>query len=261
MGAAAGPAVIEPASSRPPRPPALAARISVPPYESGQVAPATMTTYPYRTNGRLYGAFRPGGPYSCSATVVNSPSRSIVLTAGHCVHERGAGWARHIIFVPAYLRGERPFGTWKATRMATTGGWAHRENFHGDYGAVKLASPSAPVGEVVGESGLAWNQPRAQLFQAIGYPFNRGRTELMWSCVSASIGADPFDRSRGKPDTGIGCDMGGGSSGGGWTIRDGDGDAYVNGVTSFGYNRPKNVLFSPYFTGKVVAVINRANGR
>ena len=255
-----GPAVIDPATSRPPRPPTLSARISAPPFESGQVPPAEMTTYPYSANGRLYGTFRPGGPYSCSATVINSPSRSVVLTAGHCVYERKLGWARNIVFVPAYLQGEQPFGTWKATRVAATRGWVRSENFHGDYSAIKLSSPSGPVGEVVGEEGLVWNQPREQLFQAIGYPFNRGRTELMWNCISASLGADPFDRSRGKADTGIGCDMGGGSSGGGWTIRDSDGNAYVNGLTSFSYNQPKNVLFSPYLTGKVVGIVNQANG-
>lgn len=255
-----GPAVIDPATSRPPRPPVASGRIRVPPFKSGQVPPAEMTGYPYSANGRLYGKFRVGGPFSCSATVVNSPSRSVVLTAGHCVHDHNAGWARHLVFVPAYLRGERPFGTWKATRVASTRGWVRSENFHGDYSAIKLSSPSGPVGEVVGEEGLVWNQPRDQQFQAIGYPFNRGRTELMWNCTSASIGADPFDRSRGKPDTGIGCDMGGGASGGGWTIRDGNGDPYVNGVTSFGYNRVKNILFSPYLTGKVAGVVNQANG-
>ncbi len=254
-----GPAVIDPATSRPPRPPALSSRIAVPPFKSGQVPPAEMSTYPYSANGRLYGIFRPGGPYSCSATVVNSPSRNVVLTAGHCVFERELGWARRLVFVPAYLRGERPFGTWAATDAVTTRGWVRSENYHGDYSAVKLSSPSGPVGDVVGEEGLVWNQPRDQAFQAIGYPFNRGRTELMWNCTSNSLGADPFDRSRGKPDTGIGCDMGGGSSGGGWTIRDSGGNPYVNGVTSFGYKHLKNILFSPYLTGHVVKVVNSAS--
>lgn len=259
------PAVIDPATSRPPRPPAGSgavgahARVAPPPFATAQVPPAAMSTYPYSANGRLFGSFGRAGNYSCSATVVTSSSRSVALTAGHCLYERGLGWARHVVFVPAYLDGSRPFGTWTATRMSATRGWIRSENFHGDFAAVKLASASGAAGDVVGEEGLVWNQPRDQLFQAIGYPFNRGRTELMWNCVSTSIGADPLDRSRGAAATGIGCDMGGGSSGGGWTIRDSAGNSFLNGVTSYGYKRLRNILFSPYLTGKVVGVVNRAD--
>lgn len=256
---AAGPAHIDPATSRPPRPPAGASRRpTAPPFITGQVPPATMTTYPYSANGRLFGVLRGGRTYSCSATVVNSASRSVALTAGHCLFDPDLGWARQIAFVPAYLDGARPFGAWSATYVVTTRGWS-RGNFHGDYGAIKLSSPSGRIGDVVGEEGLAWNASREQLFQAIGYPFNRGGTELMWNCISTSAGTDPFDRSRGRPDTGIGCDMGGGSSGGGWTIRDAGGASYVNGVTSYSYKSLRNILFSPYLTGKVAKVVNQAD--
>lgn len=258
------PTTIDPLTSRPPRPPTggIAARVSAPPFDSGQVPPATMTTYPYSANGRLYGVLPELGRYSCSATVVNSASHNVVLTAGHCVHDQEVGWARKLVFVPAYLNGQRPFGTWTATRMASTRSWLRRGNQHGDYAAIKLSSPNGPVGKAVGEEGLAWGQPREQRFEAVGYPSNRGRTKLMWHCISPSIGADPLDHSRGKPDSGIGCDMREGSSGGGWTIRDGSGDAYVNGVTSYFYaRRLKNILFSPYLTKGVVKVVNLANGR
>ena len=256
------PATIDPASSRPPRPPAAvpgAARITAPPFMTGQVDPAAMTTYPYSANGRLVGSFRRIGGYSCSATVVNSGSRSVILTAGHCVHDINVGWARHVMFVPAYLDDARPYGTWSARRLVATKGWIRSENFHGDYAAVKLDTSPGVIGDVVGEEGLAWNLPREQLFQAIGYPFNRGDTQLMWNCVSGTAGPDPLDRSRGKADTGIGCDMGGGSSGGGWTIRDTSGGTFVNGVTSYGYKRLKNILFSPYLTGKVNGIVNQAD--
>jgi len=261
-GAAGAAGAIDPLTSRPPRPPAggLAARVSAPPFDSGQVAPATMTSYPYSANGRLYGVLPRIGGYSCSATVVNSPSHNVVLTAGHCVYDHKVGWARKLLFVPAYLNGQRPFGAWAATRLASTRSWLRRGNEHGDYAAIKLNSPNGPVGKAVGEEGLAWSLSREQQFEAIGYPFNRGRTQLMWHCTSASIGADPLDRTPGKADTGIGCDMGQGSSGGGWTIRDGSGDAYVNGVTSYFYtHRLKHILFSPYLTRGVVKVVNLAN--
>lgn len=256
-----GPARISPATSRPGTPPVGrgAGRIVAPDFLSGQVPPEAMTTYPYSANGRIFGSFGRAGNYSCSGTVVASGSRSVVLTAGHCLHDRNYGWAKRIVFVPAYLNGAAPFGTWSVGRKVVTRGWFRTENFHGDYGAVKLSGPNGIIGDVVGQEGVTWSLPREQIFQAIGYPQNRGETELMWNCISASAGEDPLDRTRGAPDTGIGCDMGGGSSGGGWTVRDQLGNTFVNGVTSYGYKRLRNILFSPYFNGKVIQIVNQAD--
>lgn len=255
---------VDPATSIPPRPPAAgpgsAPRIVAPPFQSGQVDPAAMGTYPYSANGKVFGSFpRRGGNYSCSATAVVSPSRSVIFTAGHCLHDRQLGWAKRIIFVPAYLDGATPFGTWRSTRIVSPRAWVRSENFHYDYGAVKVSSGSGLLGDVVGEEGLVWSMPREQTYQAIGYPFNRGQTELMWNCVSASAGVDPLDRLRGEPDTGIGCDMGGGSSGGGWTVYDELGNPFVNGATSYGYKRLKNVLFAAYLTPSVQSIVNSAD--
>ncbi len=125
---------------------------------------------------------------------------------------------------------------------------------------MKLSSPNGAAGDVVGEEGLAWNLPREQVFQAIGYPYNLGDTEIMWNCISGSAGEDPLDRLRGPGDTGIGCDMSSGASGGGWTVRDSFGNPFVNGVTSYGYKKLKNLLFTPYFTPNVLTIVNQANG-
>ncbi|MFN8149539.1 MAG: hypothetical protein U0R24_00230 [Solirubrobacterales bacterium] len=255
---------IDPATSIPPRPPAAgpgsAPRIVAPPFQSGQVDPAAMGTYPYSANGKVFGSFpRRGGNYSCSATAVVSPSRSVIFTAGHCLHDRQLGWAKRITFVPAYLNGSAPFGSWRSTRIVSPRAWVRSENFHYDYGAVKVSGDGGLLGDVVGEEGLAWNMPREQTYQAIGYPFNRGQTELMWNCISASAGVDPLDRLRGQPDTGIGCDMGSGSSGGGWTIQDELGNPFVNGATSYGYKRLKNVLFAAYLTPSVQNILNSAD--
>lgn len=63
-----------------------------------------------RTNGKILGIDPASGTFSCSGTALNTPSRSIVLTAGHCVIERGKV-TRKLTFVPAYDHGSRPFGT------------------------------------------------------------------------------------------------------------------------------------------------------
>src|SRR5262245_7355871 len=47
-----------------------------------------------RTNGKIIGIDPKEGTYTCSGTAINTPSESIVLTAGHCVVLEGAAASR-----------------------------------------------------------------------------------------------------------------------------------------------------------------------
>src|ERR1700712_4975124 len=47
-------------------------------------------------------------PHSCSASVVQSPGRNLVLTAAHCISGSGAG----LQFAPGYVDGKTPYGVW-----------------------------------------------------------------------------------------------------------------------------------------------------
>ncbi len=77
-----------------------------------------------RMNGKIFGVDPKEGNYTCSGTAVNTPSRSIVLTAGHCVVLEGEAASR-IAFVPAYDHGVRPFGTFEVTSVYVTPQWRH----------------------------------------------------------------------------------------------------------------------------------------
>jgi hypothetical protein len=71
-----------------------------------------------RVNGMLFYVQPENGAVShCSASLITSGSKSLVLTAAHCVHTEMAGWKEKIIFVPAYngeLQGQQrtPLGKW-----------------------------------------------------------------------------------------------------------------------------------------------------
>ena len=52
---------------------------------------------------------------------------------------------------------------------------------------------------------------------------------------------------------GIGCDMTGGSSGGGWIVG---GNLYS--VNSYGYSNQPDVMFGPYLDGVAQSVYNAA---
>ncbi|WP_307625540.1 trypsin-like serine peptidase [Streptomyces turgidiscabies] len=61
-----------------------------------------------------------GGSYACSASALNSDSKQMVVTAGHCVHGGSGGtWMTNWVYVPRYRSGARPFGTFAAKQMRT----------------------------------------------------------------------------------------------------------------------------------------------
>ncbi|GGW65159.1 hypothetical protein GCM10010503_47690 [Streptomyces lucensis JCM 4490] len=59
------------------------------------------------------------GGHFCTASVVHSPRRDLVVTAAHCVD----GVAGDLVFVPGYREGRAPFGVWKVTRTVLPDGW------------------------------------------------------------------------------------------------------------------------------------------
>jgi hypothetical protein len=206
-------------------------------------AVANPTAYPNSTNGKVIGRIPNLGPYTCSATVVRAKNRSVAFTAGHCVRDPRAGWARRLTFIPAYDRGSQPFGRWEAKAALTTRGWVRRASPNFDYAAIVLRkSRGRKVENAVGSLGLAYNIPaKRKTFRPVGYPFNKADTEVMWECVSTFGGRDPFYRRPGPAPIGVGCDMRGGASGGGWMIP----RKRLASVTSFGYDNRPNELYGP----------------
>jgi V8-like Glu-specific endopeptidase len=230
-----------------------------PKFKSGPVPTALYPQAPIRSNGKLFMAFGEK-LFTCSATVIPSGSHKVILTAGHCIFNKKRGFADRVAFIPGYFAAHAAHGFWVGRDVVTNGEWVHKTNEKFDYAAVRVYGPQGAVGKVVGESGLAINAGRRHRELALGYPFNRGRTEIMWACASRLIGEDPFDHGRGKKNIAIGCDMSHGSSGGSWEIRR-KGRYYVNSVTSYFYASPRfdKILFGPYLTKHARKVIHRAS--
>ena len=220
------------------------------------------TVPPFTANGRIF--VRQGGRTGfCSGTAINSPTRQLVLTAGHCVNSgpvdgtQWSFWSTYLEFVPAYTDGQAPFGAFVAQRGAVyaLSPWARRGNPNFDMGAF-LVYPNAAAQNVAdavgGGATIAFGLSRHQQFQTFGYP---NRIGLMQQCDSPYVGSDrTTNRLGGKPTMGIRCHWNPGASGGGWLI---DGGTTVNGLTSYGRRRDRIHTFSPYFhggnAGKLVA--------
>ena len=203
------------------------------------------TVFPNTANGKIFGKIKGVGQYTCSASVVHGKNESTLFTAGHCVKEPGEPYPSKLVFVPAYTEGNAPLGIWKAKTVFTQRAWL-AGNINYDYAAVVVKPNGGQTLEsIAGSKGFAADVPvKKKSLHAVGYPFNKNRTETMWECRGKFGGYDPGYRKPGPKPIGFGCDMKSGASGGGWTIP---GD-YLASVTSFSYDQLPNHLFGPHFT-------------
>ena len=241
------------ASGTPTRVPSKAARPPARNPFSSVIGDPTLD--PFATHGRIFGRYQ-GSQFSCSGTVINTPSNRAIMTAGHCLHEMGV-WSKHVVFVPAYQNGRRPFGNFHAKTLWVLRGWLN-ENFNFDVGMISVRPNShGKPGNVVGARGWATGQWRKQFYGAYGYPAGANRGEELRYCGSNYLGDDRSTyREAGPPTMRIACNMAGGSSGGGWVID----DEFVNSVISYGYTGQRNRLYGPYFGLAVKRLIHQVGG-
>jgi Ca2+-binding RTX toxin-like protein len=179
-----------------------------------------------RMHGKVFFSVEAGsqpGDYVCSGTALNSNNGSIVWTAGHCVWDTfGGGYATNWLFVPAYSGDGSPFGEWPAEELSSPSQWRSDADSSYDFSAARVSENGAgqSLTEVVGGRGIGFNQGRDHQYSSYGYPakpppieFAAGNREFQ--CDSPLGGTDNPPGSG--PNTNwIGCDMTGGSSGGGW---------------------------------------------
>jgi V8-like Glu-specific endopeptidase len=218
---------------------------------------AEPTVPPFDVNGRLF--VRQGKNRGfCSATAIDTPSRRLVLTAGHCVNSGPQGrlgrssWSRFLLFVPAYANGAAPFGAFVAHRRSVFAlrQWVKFGNPNFDVGAI-VTAPNAEAVNVAdavgGGAAIATDLSRRQTFQTFGYP---GESRAMQGCESPYVGDDALTyRIPGPPTIAIRCHWAPGASGGGWLI---EGGAAIDGLTSYGKPTDRVHTFSPYFSRRNV---------
>ena len=218
------------------------------------LAVATPEAPPYSVNGRIFIRVRGKRGY-CSGTAIDSPTRQLVLTAGHCVNsgsgQHGNLWFRDLLFVPAYSAGKAPFGAFPARRkkVFSPPQWTNHDNPDFDLGAF-LAAPNnrgTNVADAVGGgAAIALDLPRNQRYASFGYP---GNFKRMQTCTAGYAGDDGLTRSLpGPPTMSIGCQWAPGASGGGWLVEDGR----IAGLSSYLNIGNRSRTFGPYFTRETV---------
>lgn len=206
---------------------------------------------PWRRAGRFSFVTAGGDTLFCSASLISS---SIMLTAGHCVHQGGSlfgrpkeqGWITAGTYTPAFRNGNAPFGSATGNHFLTTSGWYDDGQIDQGYDVAlvvlnKRAGTTSEIGADTGWFGFCHTnclQPYNHLSQ-LGFPANYYQGSQMTQ-------SEHLERSNTR-DLLLGTGMRGGSSGGPHVANLGDiVDAsydqgeftarnWVFAVTSWGY--------------------------
>jgi V8-like Glu-specific endopeptidase len=232
---------------------------------SGETASASFASVPNTTQppftavGRV---FLKVGNFAgfCSGTAINSPSRQLVLTAGHCLYSILPGHliptaARYFDFVPDYSHGQAPFGEFIGRKAFLPTPWLRSINENYDIAAVlthRNAVGQSVADAVGGGIPIATDRARDQEYQVLGYPGGPERKNMQ-ECDGRFSGDDRLTYPLGGPPSlGVGCFMGEGSSGGPWLINEG---TEIGGITTYGHIKNFTHTYGPYFSSRNVGAL------
>jgi hypothetical protein len=185
--------------------------VSVASAEEGAGRPplgVTRTAPPSPRTARVGVLLDEDGRHFCTASVVHSPGRDLIVTAAHCVD--GGGPLR---FAPGYRDGTAPHGVWKVREVFYDEEWAERadEDYDLAFASLEVGEGGRAVEDAVGANPLGGGFPRGPV-TVVGHPAAR-ETPLACTARPAALGTA---QQR------VECpDFTGGTSGGPWLDRAG----------------------------------------
>ena len=187
--------------------------------------------------GALFNGDLDGGHY-CTASVVHSSGRDLIVTAAHCLPPDQSEGGK-AVFVPAYRDGSAPYGTWPVESVYADDSWNEDGDQDSDVAFAVLGPGSdggKKVEDAVGAAPLFAGRATGQAVTITGYP---GDTEVPQVCTNTSV-------AYGDTQQRIDCPaFPGGTSGSPWVVE-GGAVAGVIGGYEFGGDDP-DVSYSIVF--------------
>ncbi|MFC8675424.1 trypsin-like peptidase domain-containing protein [Streptomyces griseorubiginosus] len=158
----------------------------------------------------MVGALFDGKQHVCTASVVRSPHKDLVVTAAHCLDD-----SDDLVFEPGYRDGRAPYGKWKVEKRYLPEGWSKGQDEDSD---LAFATVDGKVQDRVGANRFTTGTATgATAVTVTGYPSSR---DVPISCTNK-----PTAHSRTQQR--IDCpEFTGGTSGSPWV----NGDRQVVGV-------------------------------
>lgn len=130
-----------------------------------------------------------GGPRLCTASVVHSPKRNLLVTAAHCVHLPGQDPTAHLIFAPGYRNGQAPYGTWPVKAITVDPRWQDGQDPEYDVAFIGVgAVDGKQIEDVVGGNSVATGEGFGLHVSVTGYPND---SEVPITCSNQTSAQSP----------------------------------------------------------------------
>jgi Trypsin. len=221
-------------------------------------------------NGKIFFHSATRGDYVCSGSAVDGPTKRVVITAAHCVHDgRGGDYVSNWKFVPNYDKDNYPYGSFFAKYMIVPEDYKQKQSVDSDIAFVTTQDNEKGqrlVDTVGGHKLVAHEEGKFQA-TVIGYPSNLADGKTIQKCKNTAEPVNYMDPQKQTFHEIRGCQFGGGSSGGPWleNYNESTGVGEVHGVTSYG---PPNLHKGDYsyvgsvpFDKRVTDLFNQANNQ
>jgi len=123
------------------------------------------------------------GDHFCTASVVASPGRDLLITAAHCIHGgKGGSYRQDIAFIPGYRDGQAPDGIWAPAQLVVAPQWTSSSDPDLDIGFVVLKPYDGKnIEDVLGANQLGFDPGYRNLVRVTGYPAS---AEAPATCVN-----------------------------------------------------------------------------
>jgi V8-like Glu-specific endopeptidase len=189
----------------------------------------------------------------CTASVVTSSSKNVIITAAHCVYNKS--YASNVEFVPEYHSGDRPDGAWAVKKVVVATQWVQSKNPNYDFAFLTVGRASGfnkPLQKVTGGLALGiYRGYRHSSIEVIGYNDTGNRPVR---CATKSFKFEPDQME-------FYChNYRNGTSGGPWILRYDNGAGTVFGVIG-GFEAGGDVewaSYSPYFRESTLELLELA---
>jgi V8-like Glu-specific endopeptidase len=105
----------------------------------------------------------------CTASVVNSPSGNLLITAAHCMNGKNAN---EIAFVPDYAQGLQPLGVWRVSRIIMDQNWESTSDADDDFAFLVVHKHGAKetLQSLTGGELIGIDVPAGETVKVAGYP-------------------------------------------------------------------------------------------
>src|SRR5215469_12763507 len=145
--------------------------VTTPPARSATRLPGDLAAFGQTsTVGALF-TLSGGQPQNhfCTASVVDSPTGNLIVTAAHCMQGQRPG---HVVFAPGYSAGGAPYGLWTVTKVIEDQPWLTSGDPDDDFAflVVSQRGTRVPVQSLTGGEIVGTGQPAGRTVVVAGYP-------------------------------------------------------------------------------------------